>query len=191
MHDILLGALQGLTEFLPISSSGHLGLAHRILGLDSDVLARTVLLHVGTLGAVVTFFFRDIGAYLRQRRLLGYILVVTLITGASGLLIKGFLEPLFGSGAWIGVFLLVNGLVLLTTRRVTGPGRGRITLLDSVVMGCAQGIAVLPGISRSGATIAALLLRGCDRQEAFRFSFIASLPAIVATSSGTRRSIWG
>ncbi len=180
MHDIFLGGLQGLTEFLPISSSGHLGLAHRLLGLDTDILARTVLFHVGTLGAIVTFFFRDIGATLRQRRLLGYILVVTLITVGFGILFNGFLRPLFGSPVWIGGFLLVNGVVLLTTRRVSGPGRRRITLLDSVIMGCAQGLAILPGISRAGVTIAALLLRGCDRQEAFRFSFIASLPAVAA-----------
>ncbi len=179
MHDIFLGGLQGLTEFLPISSSGHLGLAYHLLGLDTDILARTVLFHVGTLFACCTFFFKDIGAYVRQRRMLGYILTVTLITAVFGILFKRFLEPLFGSTSWIGALLLVNGLLLLATRR-SGSGRRRITLLDSVLMGLVQGIAILPGISRSGITITALLLRGCDRQEAFRFSFIASLPAVAA-----------
>jgi len=180
MYDLFLGGLQGLTEFLPISSSGHLGLAHRLLGLDTDVLARTVLFHAGTLGAVITFFRRDIAAYLRQRRLLGYILVATIITAGFGLLFDALLEPLFGSTAGIGGLLIVNGAVLLAARRAQGPARRRLTLLDGVVMGCAQGLAILPGISRSGLTITALLLRGCDRQEAFRFSFIASLPAVLA-----------
>jgi len=180
MHNIFLGGLQGLAEFLPISSSGHLALAHRLLGLDADVLARTVLFHVGTLAAVITFFFRDIGRYLRQRRLLGYMLVVTFLTSAVGLFLHESVKRLFSSPVWIGGFLFVNGVVLLATRRAEGPGRRGITLLDSVVMGCAQGLAVLPGISRSGMTIAVLLLRGCEPREAFRFSFIVSLPAVAA-----------
>jgi len=179
MYDIFLGALQGLTEFLPISSSGHLGLAQNLLGLDTDVLARTVLFHFGTMLSCCTFFLKDIIAYLKQRRLVGYITTVTLITLPFGLFFKAFLEPLLSSSAWIGIFLMLNGVLLLTTRWA-GPDRRPITLLDSVLMGLAQGFAILPGISRSGITIATLLLRGCKREDAFKFSFIASMPAIIA-----------
>ncbi|MGE5280354.1 MAG: undecaprenyl-diphosphate phosphatase [Deltaproteobacteria bacterium] len=179
MHDILLGGLQGLTEFLPVSSSAHLALAQRLLGLDDDVVARTVLFHAGTLLSCVTFFFRDIIAALRTRRLLGYIVAATCITSALGLLLRKLLDPLFASPLWIGLFLLINGALLLTTRRTARQDRP-IGLKDSCLMGLAQAIAVLPGISRSGITITTLLLRGCDREEAFRFSFIASLPVVAA-----------
>jgi undecaprenyl-diphosphatase len=193
MHDIFLGGLQGLTEFLPISSSGHLGLAQHLLGLDADAVARTVTFHVGTVLAVCVFFFREILEALRQPRFLGHVLTATLLTAAIGLLLRTFLGGLFASPFWIGVFLLLNGLFLLLTRAGDPERRRRISLSDAVVMGLAQGIAVLPGISRSGTTIATLLLRGCDREQAFRFSFIASLPVIgaafileVATSKTTR-----
>ncbi len=175
---IFLGAIQGLTEFLPVSSSGHLVIAQHFLGIDKDVVFLDCLLHIGTIFALFTFFFKDILETLKSLKMLKNIALVTLITGAIGITFKDAFEALFHSAHSTAWQLLINGVILslvpLFKEKERSPGT-----TDSAVMGVAQGISIIPGISRSGLTIVSLLARGIKKEEAFRFSFIASIPAII------------
>lgn len=173
----LLGAVQGLSEFLPISSSGHLVITKHFLGLEGDALPLIILLHVGTLLAVFTYFRRDIAAAFKNPRLLKNIALATVATGLIALTFKKNFEAIFDAPRAVSIFLLINGCILILTpffkERKNEAGRR-----DSVLFGLAQGVAVIPGISRSGMTLTALLACGIARQEAFRFSFLASIPAV-------------
>jgi undecaprenyl-diphosphatase len=188
---ILLGLIQGLTEFLPVSSSGHLVIAQDLIGFQGPGIVFDILLHGATLGAVVLYFWRDILALLysllpggdaARRRVVGMIVLATIPTGVIGLTIDHYLSDLFESAHFAAAMLVVTGLILLVaeharvgvgTMEQVGAGR-------AVVLGVAQGVAVLPGISRSGSTIAAGLLLGMEAQAAARFSFLMSIPAILA-----------
>ena len=179
MHKIIiLGALQGLTEFFPVSSSGHLVIAQHFLDITKDVVFLDLFLHMGTVLALLTFFRKDILLALKNPKMLGYIAIVTLITGLIGITFKKNLESLFNSAHYTAIQLLINGVILLAVPlfkdRHRYPGAA-----DSVVMGIAQGVSIIPGISRSGLTISSLLAMGIKKEEAFRFSFIASIPAII------------
>lgn len=179
MHKIIiLGALQGLTEFFPVSSSGHLVIAQHFLDITKDVVFLDTFLHIGTVLALLTFFRKDILLALKNPKMLWYIAIVTLITGLIGITFKKNLESLFNSAHYTAIQLLINGVILLAVpffkERHRYPGAA-----DSVVMGIAQGVSIIPGISRSGLTISSLLAMGIKKEEAFRFSFIASIPAII------------
>ena len=189
---ILLGILQGATEFLPVSSSGHLVLAQHLLAdFEQPGVLFDVLLHIGTMVAVVLYFRRDLVGLIRslrqsgpeadlQRRLLGLLVVGSIPTAASGLTFKDFFENLFDRPDLVCLMLLVTGSLLWLAQRLRrkSPERQRLNLLDALIVGTAQGAAITPGISRSGATIATLLLRGVDGETAARFSFLLALPAV-------------
>jgi undecaprenyl-diphosphatase len=175
---ILLGAIQGMTEFLPVSSSGHLVIIQRLLGLHQNLVFLDISLHIGTLLALVTFFFKDILAACKDAKLILRILIATVVTGIIGLVFKKVFESFFTSPALVSVLLIVNGLLILATGFIKKGGR-LPNYADSALMGISQGIAITPGISRSGATICTLLARKVDPREAFRFSFLASIPAIL------------
>ncbi len=188
----ILGLVQGITEFLPVSSSGHLVLAQNLLGLHEPELLFDVAVHVGTLFAVLTVFRLDIismfrglwadDSYARQgRRLLLLVAAGSVPTALIGLVFKDTFEALFSSVAAVGLALIFTGLLLMAThyapravRNLEQTGWGR-----AVLIGLAQGLAITPGISRSGATIAAGLLLGLERELAARFSFVLSIPAIL------------
>ena len=192
LQALWLGILQGLTEFLPVSSSGHLVLGQNILGVNQPDLLFDVAVHVGTLVAVLFCFREDIVSILRGlwakddqaregRRLLFLIVVGSVPTALIGLLFKDQFEALFSSLSAVGVALLVTGGLLMATRfapqgrrglNATGPGR-------ALLVGLFQGLAITPGISRSGATISAGLYLGLDRRLAAHFSFLLSIPAIL------------
>lgn len=183
---IVLGMIQGLTEFLPISSSGHLVLAQRIFGVHEAVLFFDVMLHVGTLVAVLIVFSRDWLAILRRPlSRLTWLLIAGLIpTGILGLAFKDVISKLFASGQTLGIEFLITGIILWWAE---GLPRGRKSLrrmsyLDAAVVGTAQGLAILPALSRSGLTIAGALLRGLDRETAARYSFLLSAPAILGAA---------
>lgn len=186
---ILLGIVQGLTEFLPVSSSGHLVVMQKVFGLSGQELALTVLLHLGTLLALFIFFFKDILEAFRNFQLLLFILIVTIITGIIGILGKDFFESLFSSTISVGMGLFVTGLVLILTKRSRGSKRDILDITDAIVLGFAQSIAIIPGISRSGITISALIFRKIDRETCFKFSFLASLPAILGAAILEAREI--
>jgi undecaprenyl-diphosphatase len=188
---LLLGLIQGLTEFLPVSSSGHLVIAQDLIGFQGPGIVFDILLHGATLGAVMLYFWRDVAALLAsllpggdvaRRRLVGLILLATIPTGVIGLSIDHYLSGLFESARFAAAMLVVTGLVLLVAER-TRAGTGtmeQVSPMQAVLLGTAQGIAVLPGISRAGSTIATGLMLGMDAQAAARFSFLMSIPAILA-----------
>lgn len=201
---IILGAVQGLTEFLPVSSSGHLVLAKTWLGLQTPGVTVEALLHLGTLVAVLLFYWRDVAAiigafvsghvaWLRREASwqalwqapdirLGYLLIIGTVPAAlAGLLIAPFIDRLFQSTLYVGIGLLLTALLLFAASRFR-PGDRDIDharSADAIVVGLAQAVAIVPGISRSGATVVAALSRGIDRSLAVRFSFLLSIPAIV------------
>jgi len=192
---LLLGLLQGVTEFLPVSSSGHLVLVPWLLGWPAPTLAFDTLVHWGTAAAVVGYFWRDWlellqGAWeaLRSRslddpraRLLLWLVIGTLPAALAGWALEDFFEGMFGRPAAAAGFLLVTASILTLVE--SGSRRDRslaqMTWLDALLVGLAQAAAILPGISRSGSTIAAGMARGQERQHAARFSFLLSTPIIL------------
>ncbi len=190
-HVLILAVVQGLTEFLPISSSGHLALLQQLFGLKEGALFLDVVLHVGTLGSVLCVYRREAARLLRLDRLalayVGALAVGTLPAVAVGLLLKESIASLFASTLPVALALLVTGVLLLSTRAARpacaeetdawqpcAPAPWR-----ALVIGGAQALAILPGLSRSGATITASLWMGLPRAEAARFSFLLSVPAIL------------
>ncbi|MCK5914923.1 MAG: undecaprenyl-diphosphate phosphatase [Deltaproteobacteria bacterium] len=191
INAIILGIIQGLTEFLPVSSSGHLVIAEHLLpGWHQTGIVFEILLHLATLLAVIIFFRRDIFSLIKslytkgpeatsQRRLLMLLILATIPTGIIGLAGKKFFVSLFDRLDVVGVMLLVTaGFLWLAERpkiyRTKGWGRIR----DAVLIGITQGLAIIPGISRSGSTIAVAMMLGIKPERAARFSFLLSIPAI-------------
>lgn len=194
---LLLGIVQGVTEFLPISSSGHLALLQIFFDFrDANLLAFDLLLHCATLGAVLIFFRKDIGTFLTEwlkgfasssaRRSEGWVfgwavVLGTLVTGAVALPLKGSVEAAMQSRLAVGLGLFVTAGVLSLVPLL--PERQRtLSIKIALVVGLAQGLAVFPGISRSGSTIVAGLAMGLAAPEAFRLSFLMSVPAIAGAS---------
>lgn len=198
IESILLGALQGVTEFIPVSSSGHLLLLKELFGLREIGLLFDILLHIATLLVTVIVFRQRIWIIIQalihwvfdrshyseedkiQVKLAGLILLATLITGIIGISIRD-LVAVFPARAVAGL-LMVTGLVILMSRWIPEGTKdyGHITWKDALIMGFAQGFAVFPGISRSGITIVTGLVLKQTRKTAGEFSFIISLPAILA-----------
>jgi undecaprenyl-diphosphatase len=192
----MLGLLQGLTGFLPLSASGHLALAqHFIEGFEQPGALFGAMLHGGTLLAVIMYFWSDIRAlaispFRRSgdsgvhRKILLLILAGSLPTAVLGLTFRGFAQGLFGNLLVVSSLLLVSGTVLFVAERFRRGTRkqSQLTLGDALLVGTAQGLAVFPGISRTGATIALLMLRGVEGETAVRFSFLLALPAIFGVS---------
>jgi undecaprenyl-diphosphatase len=189
---VLLGALQGVTEWLPISSSGHLALAQMLLGMQVPLLF-DVLLHAGTLLAVLAFFRKDawkmLSAALRldfrseYGRLAVMVAIGTAPVALAGFLLHDAIGALFGSPFAIGVSMLLMGALLYATR-LFRPAEGRgVGVKDALYIGAAQALSLVPGISRSGSTIAAGLSRHIDRQKALLFSFMLSIPAVVGANA--------
>jgi undecaprenyl-diphosphatase len=195
LHVVILAVVQGITEFLPISSSAHLALAPWLLGWKDQGLTFDIALHFGTLLAVLAYFFRDWvqviaqgfglragnDAQLRQNpRLLWLLALATIPVAVFGLLFKDKAEHEWRNPLLIGTMLIGIGLLMLVAERV---GRRKkdishVSLTDSLTIGAAQALAIVPGTSRSGITITAGLFRNLDRRAAARFSFLLSTPAI-------------
>lgn len=192
-----LGALQGLTEFLPVSSSGHIAVGAAFLGIHDHSLAFTVFLHLGTLVATLTLLRREVASLLResvasvahpsrltetpQGRLLVAIVISTLITGIVGLALRHAAEVFSHDLRLVGVGFLASAAMLIASRGASGT-HDEVAWHIAVAVGLAQGVAVLPGISRSGVTIATAMLLGLRGPAAFRYSFLISLPAIIAAA---------
>ena len=179
----LLGLIQGLTEFLPISSSGHLVLLQKLFGLDvSENIAFDVLLHVATLIAVVIVFRRDIMNLFGTRRMELWMLALGTVPAAIvGLAFREFFEALAENTAVVGAALVVTGIMLFLAGLYMKKGKsdGIITWKHALLIGLAQAAAIMPGLSRSGLTIAVAIMCGVVLAEAIRFSFLLAIPAIV------------
>jgi undecaprenyl-diphosphatase len=184
------GLIQGLTEFLPVSSSGHLVLIPALFGFEEPSLAASVMLHLGTLLAVVAYYRTDLLhlLHLRRdpeaRRILLLLAIGTVPAALVGLTLHGPVETVFSEPWLVAVALMVTGAILLFSLLV-GKGVRRLAegrWTDGVVVGLAQAFALLPGISRSGMTITAGMAQGFQRKEAARFAFLLSIPAIAGAA---------
>lgn len=201
---VLLGILQGITEFLPVSSSGHLVMMKNIFGLKEPDLFFDTMVHAGTLMAVLVVFRKDllklIGSFFTlipriispnqlkdsfandtEARLIGFIVLAVIPAGLAGFFLKDLFELLFSSVLAVGISFVVTGTLLLLTKFIPQPQKTlkKMTIGDSLIIGLAQALAITPGISRSGATISAALFLGIDREPAGRFSFLIFIPAIL------------
>jgi len=195
---VILGFLQGLTEFLPVSSSGHLALAQQLIpGFHQPGVLLDVMLHVGTLAAVLAYFRRDLAGmavlaarpgseeHRVERKLIIGIIIASVPTAAIGLMLEDRVEWMFGSAVGVGLALIGTAAILvlgaMIERRVKSDSEAPGPV-KSFMVGMAQGIAVTPGISRSGATISMARSLGVEGEMAARFSFLASLPAVAGAA---------
>lgn len=199
-QSIILGIVQGLTEFLPISSSGHLVIVPYLLGWDipaQDAFIFDVLVQVATIAAVVAYFWNDLWTIARaliqgilaknpledsNSRLGIYILVATIPAGLIGFAVKDLVEQAFNSPTATGFFMLVTAALLVIAERVGNHMRGldQINWKDALWVGLFQALAVFPGISRSGSTITGGMVRNLEREPAARFSFLIYIPIMLA-----------
>ncbi|UCG36044.1 MAG: undecaprenyl-diphosphate phosphatase [Candidatus Bathyarchaeota archaeon] len=183
---LLLGVLQGVTEWLPVSSSGHLALAKEFLDWQPP-LVFYILLHLGTLIVTLAFFRRDVvmiskallrGDFRSREGRVGiFILLGSIPTAIIGLFFRELFESFFDNTIVIGLALLITGVLLFVSKRIEG--KRSLNVLDTAILGAAQGFAIIPGISRSGVTISAGLLRRLERESVFKFSFLLSIPSIL------------
>ena len=201
---IVLGVLQGITEFLPVSSSGHLVLMQHFLGIKESQVFFDVMLHFGTLGAVIIVYYQLIGSLMRtgfatlfqadfyrhprltisnspDLRLIWFLLLGSIPTGLIALLFKDSLEAIFGKPMVVAGMLIITGLILQLSR--LGQRRRQtetpLRAWHTPLVGIVQGLAIIPGISRSGSTISISLLLGLSPQVAAQYSFLLSIPAIL------------
>lgn len=205
---VILGIIQGLTEFLPVSSSGHLVLGQHLFGLIDVPLYFDVSLHIGTLGAVCIVFFKDIKMMIitffnlflnciQGKRvnltensntiMLTLIVVGSVPTAFLGLMFSKVADKLFSSVLMVGFMLIVTGTFLWLIRRISDDlinknTLKKFTLKNAIIIGIVQGFAVIPGISRSGSTIVTGLFLGLSREMAAKFSFLLSIPAIIGAT---------
>lgn len=196
----LLGLVQGLTEFLPVSSSGHLVLVPELLGVPAPPLAFDVLLHLSSALAVMGYFSRELLKMIRAyvspgsmrpaevrgwRRLLVFLVLGSIPAGIAGIAFGGFFESLFESTLAVGLFLMVTGVLMLVADVIVERSHGArktgkdLTAADAVVVGLFQALAIAPGLSRSGSTVCAGVFLGFERSSAARFSFLLSIPVIL------------
>ncbi len=205
---LILGIVQGLTEFLPISSSGHLVFMHELTGITPD-LAFDTLLHVGSLLAVILYFRNDIVHMIKSffsslrdipkgkfkeglkedqfKKMAWFILIGTIPAALAGILLEDFFESLFSNLTAVSFFLIITGFLLWGSEMVSRKTPEKtslkeMTVKNSIVMGIAQACAIAPGISRSGATISSGLFLGMQRELTARFSFLLSIPAILGAA---------
>jgi len=184
---LILGMIQGVTEFLPISSSGHLVLIQYVFGLK-EMLFYDVLLHFSTLLAVFIFFYKDIIDYLKNLRVIFYIVFLTIPTAIIGLFVKKYFSFVYDNSLISGICLTITGLWLYFTEKIyMNNTKEKISVenlgaLKALVVGVAQGISVLPGISRSGSTLGSMLIMNIDKLQTVKFIFIASIPAILGAT---------
>jgi undecaprenyl-diphosphatase len=189
---IILGIVQGLTEFLPISSSGHLVIGEALLGLSSPGMSLEIWLHFGTLMAVVVYFrhqlFQVFGSVFgigeeagrnKNRTIFWAIVMGTIPAVIVGLLFKSSIEMIFDSPRFAAWMLMVTGIILFSTRMIK-PRDRKINIPRGLIIGIAQSIAILPGISRSGSTISCAMYCGINPSLAAEFSFLLAVPIIAA-----------
>ena len=206
---VFLGLLQGLTEFLPISSSGHLVLGQKLLGFSKPPVIFDIVVHVGTLSAVL-IFFRQILWHLTKETIISlfkgqfkeipsivwFIAIGTVPAVVVGLVLDKYLVTIFNSVTLVGITLIVTAGLLFSTNLINQTEKNKkelsnISWLDALIIGLLQALAILPGISRSGSTVVAGLWRNLKRETAFVFSFLLSVPAILGALGLEIRNLTG
>lgn len=198
---IILGLVQGLTEFIPVSSSGHLVLVQKLFGFGiEENITFEIFLHLGTLLAVLIFFYRQIWdlivslfvwrkdtvgeSHAKNRMIIVYMIISTFATGVLYLIFGKYFEAAYDMPRLVAGMLLITGVILYLSdmKKDTQTPQSNIGVVKSTIIGIAQGIAIIPGISRSGSTIAASVLCGMKRKDAAQFSFLLSIPAILGAN---------
>ncbi|MFT4081753.1 MAG: undecaprenyl-diphosphate phosphatase [Nocardioides sp.] len=211
LDSVVLGIVEGLTEFLPVSSTGHLTIAEKLLGLqidDDSVTAYTAVIQMGAIAAVFVYFFRDIvgiiGGWFRglakpeyrgsiEHRMGWYAIVGTIPIGIVGFVAKDVVSGPLRSLWWVAAGLLAWSAVMVLAERTARQDRAerQLTLTDAIVIGLVQCVALVPGVSRSGATISTGLIRGLDRVTATRLSFFLSIPALTGAGLYELKDVHG
>ncbi len=198
LQAFILGAVQGLTEFLPVSSSGHLVIFQHLFGITDTPLVFDVLVHMGTLIAVFIAFWPDIVAILRKPfSKMTYLIIVGIIpAGLAGYLLAPYFEATFRSLLVVGIGLIFTGAILMISEKYANKNIGlkqeyETSYFDVIFIGLIQALAIIPGISRSGSTISAGLFTGLDRDFAARFSFLLSIPVILGAGVFELKDIIG
>jgi undecaprenyl-diphosphatase len=212
LEALILGLTQGLTEFLPVSSSGHLVLVPEFFNFSAPTLGFDIVVHLATLLAVVAYFMRDVkqivlslaapGRMSRAeamywRRLFLWLVIGSVPAAIAGFGFSRFFEDLFESTLAVGIFLVVTSALLLASDFALGRVRresaklDKMKPVDALIVGCFQALAIAPGLSRSGSTIAAGVFLGFDRPSAARFSFLLSIPAIFGAFIGSLSGVGG
>ena len=185
LQAIILGIIQGLTEFLPVSSSGHLVLLQRLFGIDEGVLTFGIALHLATLVGIFFVFSKDIIAILKKPFSKMTLLLVagTIPTVIMAALLKDFFEKTM-AGKTLGYEFIFTGLILLLAETIRSKNKklDDMKYSDAAIIGVAQGVAILPAVSRSGLTLAGALARGLNREFAIKFSMLLSIPAILGAA---------
>jgi undecaprenyl-diphosphatase len=188
LEAVVWGVVQGITEFLPVSSSGHLRIIPDLFGLEPPDLSTSAVLHLGTLAAVVAYYRRDVawmvgrlGSDPAARRLAAMVVVATVPAGIVGLLFASAVESFQESTIGVGMALVATGVVLFLARLASHGSRRAedLTPGDAMLIGLSQALALLPGISRSGMVITTGIMRGLSPEESGRFGFIIAIPAIL------------
>lgn len=206
IRSMIMGLVQGLTEFLPVSSSGHLQIFKTLFGIEffDGGLTLDIMLHIGTLLAVFVVFRKDVWELIKEffmligdifhgkfkietpyRRMLLMLIVASVPAAITGIMLSDFIESIAGERLWVvGVCLFITATILLLTDKVVSGKKNinDLTVKNSFVVGLFQGVAILPGISRSGSTIAGAIFAGFDREFAVKFSFLLSIPAILGAA---------
>jgi undecaprenyl-diphosphatase len=183
---VILAILQGLTEFLPVSSSGHLALGGLLLKIPQDDITFEVVVHLGTLMAVLAVYWKDIlklvtGVLRREREsllLAGMLALGSVPAAAAGLLLQDRITAMFSDPMLVSLMLIFTGTVLFGTKFLKNGTKDRPGIPGTLLVGISQALALIPGVSRSGMTISSGLLAGIRRDKAARFSFLLSIPAI-------------
>lgn len=176
---LILGAVQGLTEFLPISSSGHLALLHHLNNFQQSTVTFTILVHTATLISIIIFFSKDIRHLNRQ--MIRLLVIGSIPIFVVGLIAFQFIDQIFSSLLVISLGFLISAIILFSTKLIHyQQNQKKLTSKFAFIVGIAQSIAILPGVSRSGLTVSTGLHLQIQRQAAFTFSFLLSIPAILA-----------
>ena len=182
---IILGFVQGLAEFLPISSSGHLILVRSLMGIEGDYLLFDIMLHVGTLGAVGVYFFKDILALFKPPfKKMGLLILATIPAALVGLFLGDYVDAVFMSGKYLCFFFLATAILMFVTEFLAKKESFNqpLTIKTAIGMGLMQAVGVLPGISRSGSTIFGGVVTKTNKNEVASFSFLMSIPMILGSA---------
>ena len=184
LQAIILGIIQGTSEFLPVSSSGHLLVFHRIFGITAeDNLTFIIVLNMGSLMPLLFVFRKDVWDLIKNpfQKMTGLLIIATIPLIIVTLLFEDFIESMFHGIYFLPVGFIITGVVLLFTDKIKNNNKdiADIRFIDAVIIGCAQAAAVFPGISRSGSTLSATMARGINREDAAKFSFLMSIPTAI------------
>ncbi len=193
MKEVLIGIIQGITEFLPVSSSGHMVLFQHLFGIKKPGIGLEIALHLGTLLAILIFFYKDILKLFIREKLKEHpiflIFIGSIPAGIVGLLFKEKIETYFEAIYYLPIFFTFNSVLLIATVFKRDKEKAKVSLMDAIIIGMAQAIALVPGISRSGSTVSTALLLGISSTTAFSFSFLLSIPAILGATLLTLKEL--